>query len=583
MDRAFPLRISEAVHYNRDHWHQIQNHSSRTRTVLPIERATTPEASNHARKNTSMTIKTNRARGVRLLSAILTIVSAVAIEQVASAQNSIEVRAISPAAGLDDFYRLDVVQSVYLRVAEEDMRRMLSALPERIYVPASFRWRDVTVNKVAIRFKGNSSSAPSQRHKRSFLIRFSEYENDQRFLGLRRVSFDNGIQFGSVFSEPIITEILRHQGIKTHRCNYARLFLNDKYYGVYVNVERIDESFIEHHLPDANGMLFKVDEGGPGGNLQFLGDNPASYERAFEAETKSAKKGRDQLVEFIKMINQSPANDFAANLDSKMEVDDFLRTTAVMLFSGAFDQLTGWNPHNYYLYCDEKGDRWRYLPWDLDVGFCETAFGRVHVLADWNAAWPVVGQTPNPLMERIVSDPALLERYRQTARTILDEYFQPERLCTVIDARYALIKEDLLADPFPHQRVTNPSDQSYEDIVASMKEFVRKRYAAALQQLENPGQRPQIERRPDGPPPHLVEKIQRLHRRVQEMQRNGDDVLPIHQLMQHVGPLLQQGRANDAERLVVAALKLAGESPAKGKQESPRDERESRPTSNSGG
>ena len=41
--------------------------------------------------------------------------------------------------------------------------------------------------------------------------------------------------------------------------------------------------------------------------------------------------------------------------------DDFLRTTAVLLLSGAFDQLTGWNPHNYYLYYDGKHERWRSL------------------------------------------------------------------------------------------------------------------------------------------------------------------------------------------------------------------------------
>ena len=470
----------------------------------------------------------------------------------------------SADAGSDDFYRLDEVQSIHLSVAEDDLQRMRAALPERISVRASFRWRDISVENVAIRFKGNSSSGPSQQHKRSFLIKFNEYADDQRFLGLRRVSLDNGVQFGSVFSEPIITEILRDQGITTHRCNYAKLFLNGEYHGVYVNVERIDESFIEHNLPDANGLLFKVDEGGPGANLQFLGDDPSAYARAFEPETKSAKSEQHRLVEFIRMINQSKDSEFAANLDSKMESDDFLRVTAVMLFSGAFDQLTGWNPHNYYLYCDGKHDRWRYLPWDLDVGFSEGAFGRIHVLADWNAAWPVAGQMPNPLLERIVANPVLLRRYREAARIILDKYFEPARLCAIIDARYDLIKEDLLADPFPHRRITNPDDQSYEDIVASMKKFVRNRYTSARQQLESPGQRPQIVRRQNGPPPQLAERIQRLQRAAQEMQRNGEDVRPIHKLMQQVGPLLQQGRADEAERLIVEALKLAGESRGEG-------------------
>ena len=222
--------------------------------------------------------------------------------------------------------------------------------PKRVYVPASFRWRDVSVKKVAIRFKGNSSSNPNQQHKRSYLVKFDKYDDDGRFFGLRRVSFDNGVQFGSLFSEPIITEILRDQGIKTHRCNFAKLYLNGEYIGVYGNVERIDQSFIENHLPDPSGQLFKVDEGGPGANLQFLGDDPSAYKRAFEAKSKSAKKKRERLVDLIRFINGAEKNGFAAKLEAKLELDDFLQVTAVMLLSGAFDQLTGWNPHNYYLY-----------------------------------------------------------------------------------------------------------------------------------------------------------------------------------------------------------------------------------------
>lgn len=472
------------------------------------------------------------------------------------------------AQELDEFYRPDEVQSIDLRVAPEDMQRMLAELPKRIYVPATFRWRDISVEKVAIRFKGNSSSNPNQQHKRSFLIKFDKYEADGRFLGLRRISFDNGVQFGSLFSEPIITEILHDQGIKTHRCNYATIHLNGEYRGVYVNVERIDESFIEHHLPDPTGALFKVDEGGPGCNLQFLGDDPSAYERAFEPKNKAAKGEPAQLVEFIKTINQSKS-DSSPSLDSRMELDEFLRVTSVMLFSGAFDQLTGWQPHNYYLYHDGERDRWRYLPWDLDVGFSDMAFGRIPVIAEWNAAWPVPASgPPNPLLERIIADPKLLKRYRDSARTILDKYFEPERLCGIIDAKYELIREDLQQDPFPHRRVTVPADRGYDDVVESMKQFVRKRYASADQQLKNPGSRPksvpqqlgaQAGNRPRRMTPKLASKIQRIQRRAEVMRKKGDDLLPLQKLMRQVGPLLQQGKAAEAEKLIDAALELIGE------------------------
>lgn len=476
---------------------------------------------------------------------------------VASAQDS--TTSLVKSSELDDYYDLKTVQTIHLEVAPDDLKRLLAALPERISVPASFRWRDVSIPKVSVRFKGNSSSSPSQQHKRSYLVRFDDFEKDQRFLGLQRVSFDNAIQFGSVFSETIITEILRDLAIKTYRCNYSRLFLNGTYHGVYVNVERIDQSFIERNLPDPDGLLFKVDEGGPGANLQFIGDDPSQYKKAFEPQTKSAKNGTQQLVEFIKRINQSPETDIAAKLEQQLELDDFLKVSAVLLLAGAFDQLTGWGPHNYYLYQDRNNERWRYLPWDLDVGFSEMAFGKIKVLDDWNAAWPAAGQNPNPLVDRIVADPMLLQRYRDHARIILDKYFEPERLCSIIDARYALIKEDLAADPFPHRRVTNPEDRSYDDIVRSIKAFVRKRYASADQQLKNPGKRPDMVLPPHGPPQQLVAKIHRIQRGAEQMQRDGKNVRPIQKIMEKAGPLLGQGQLKEAEKLIDEALKLVGE------------------------
>lgn len=408
-----------------------------------------------------------------------------------------EKSAKSLKAARQKFYQSDVVQTIKLEIAEGQLKRMHAALPERIYVPATFTWRDSVVQNVAVRFKGNSSTRPEQRHKRSFLIKFDKYVDDQRFIGLQRASLDNGIQFGSLFSEPIVTEILRDLGVISHRANYAKLILNGKFHGVYVNVERIDQTFIDRNLPDKKGALFKIDLGGRGANLQFIGENPAAYRQAFERKTDSAKKNMPQLTDFIRFINQAPKDGFAKKLEAKLDVDSFMKVMPVMLYAGAFDQLTGWNAHNYYLYRDGDRDRWLYMPWDLDVGFFEVAFGKIHVLADWNAAWPIPAGVHNPLLERIVGDPDLLKRYRASAKQILEKYFEPERLTKVIDAKYGLIEQDLKSDPFPHNRATSGrAQEDYPSIVRSIKSFARKRYTSARQQLAAPGERPKPVRRP---------------------------------------------------------------------------------------
>jgi hypothetical protein len=387
----------------------------------------------------------------------------------------------------EQFYDPQTVQTIQLEIRADDLERLRGALPREIYVPGTFCWNGQKVENVGVRYKGNSLAGPDSPHKRSFLIAFSEFKSGQRFLGLRHVALDDGIQFGSVFSERLITDTLRGVGVKASRCNYTRLYLNGSYAGVYVNVERIDKTFIHGHFPADTGLLFKVHEGGPGAHLHYLGENPSLYQKSFELHAGKTAGAFRTLSEFIHAVDAPGGTE--AELRGLLDVDAFLKTTAVMLFAGAFDQYTGWGPHNYYLYQDPADRRWTYIPWDLDVGFADNAFGQVPVLDGWNAAWPapVPGR---PLMERLVTHTNLLGDYRTQASAILETWFKPEILIPKLRSLHRQIQADLAKDPYPPRRVTVPSDTGYEEILNSMESFIRKRYALARAQLDLPGDRP---------------------------------------------------------------------------------------------
>jgi hypothetical protein len=268
--------------------------------------------------------------------------------------------------------------------------------------------------------------------------------------------------------------------------------LNGKYHGLYTNVERIDTTFTRTHF-SAGGALYKNHMGGPGGNLEPVPPLPnpnAGRGLPFEPKSAAAHKDARDVLELIDRINKTSDEDFATVMEATIDMDAFLKTMAVMLFSGAFDQLTGWAPHNYYLYRDLQGGRWHYLPWDLDVGFADNAFRHVPVISGWHAAWPIMPRSPSPLVRRIIENPQLRSRYRREANLILENYFHPRVLLPKLDANYARIKEDLAQDPFPHRRATNPEDESYETILASIREFIHRRYAVARAQLDDPGPPP---------------------------------------------------------------------------------------------
>ena len=392
----------------------------------------------------------------------------------------------------DDFYERERVQEIRLTISELNLIKMKEALPERKYVPATLHWRNFRLENVGVRYKGNSSSRPHQRHKRGYLIKVNEFKKGTRFLKLRRIALDNGVQFGSLFSEPIVTDILRNLEIPASRFNYANLFINNEYQGVYGNVERIDESCIKRHFGSKKGPLYKVHMPGPGANFSYEGKDPAQYKKGFEPKNEAAEKSFDELIDLIREIEKDDKPNYEQTLIKHLMVEDFLKTTAVMLFAGCFDQLTGWNPHNYYLYRNPKTDRWSYIPWDLDVGFADHAFGNIPVIEGWHAAWPIPGGPPKPILENIVSNPSLLKKYRESASFILEKYFKPDQLYSKIDKLYALIEKDLVRDPYPAKRITNPKDTGYANIILSFKNFIDKRYQLARQQLDEPGPRPKI-------------------------------------------------------------------------------------------
>lgn len=121
------------------------------------------------------------------------------------------------------------------------------------------------------------------------------------------------MQFGSLFSEQLITSILYDLNIKASRCNFAKMHLNGKYHGVYVNVERIDSVFIKNNFADG-GALYKSDKGGAGGNLELviqLSDPNARRGLTLEPKSPSVHTDARDVLELISRINQTSDDDFA--------------------------------------------------------------------------------------------------------------------------------------------------------------------------------------------------------------------------------------------------------------------------------
>jgi spore coat protein CotH len=71
-------------------------------------------------------------------------------------------------------------------------------------------------------------------------------------------------------------------------------------------------------------------------------------------------------MEFSELCSQNDVALFRSKVGTYLDVEQFLRFIAVNAFTSNWDSYLG-GGHNFYLYLDPKDDKFRFIPWDLDL------------------------------------------------------------------------------------------------------------------------------------------------------------------------------------------------------------------------
>ena len=148
----------------------------------------------------------------------------------------------------------------------------------------------------------------------------------------------------SVIRAKLCWDILKKFEIPAPRSNHVELFINGEYYGLYINVEHIDEEFVESRFGNRGGNLFKCLWPA---DLNFFSSNPDDYKfvsgdrRAYDLRTNEEWDNYEDLYQFIYTLNTAPAEILECELEKIFNVEDFLKVLA-------FDVVTGnWDGYSY--------------------------------------------------------------------------------------------------------------------------------------------------------------------------------------------------------------------------------------------
>jgi parallel beta-helix repeat protein len=150
------------------------------------------------------------------------------------------------------------------------------------------------------------------------------------------------------------------ENIMSAKTNYATLFLNSKYHGVYLDVSQLDETFLrkEGYLP---GDIFGIDMSNENikNNITGLNMNESIYweiEANYDNDLERIKNNIEYFLINLNLSNQEFKNYYERHLGS-----DYLRYNSYLIFFG--DTHTSDNG-NLRIYYNPATEKYVHILWD---------------------------------------------------------------------------------------------------------------------------------------------------------------------------------------------------------------------------
>ncbi len=259
----------------------------------------------------------------------------------------------------------DVVHEIHLTFDQADYWTQLTDNFEDYddppYIEATFDWGSTHLETIGVRFKGNSSYWGYYGLKKSFKLDIDEFVAGQEIDGLDKLTLNNCYLDPSYVREKANYELCEALGMATCRTNFAALYINGTYWGLYLLVEQQDQEFIESRYGSAeDGNLWK---GEPYGTMEYLGPVESSYYDDYELKTNETANDWSDLVDLVDQINNTPVSVLKDSLHNRLDVNSALAMMAVDNYTVNLDCYVG-RCANYYFYHRDLDDRFVFTKWD---------------------------------------------------------------------------------------------------------------------------------------------------------------------------------------------------------------------------
>ena len=308
------------------------------------------------------------------------------------------------------------------------------------YLPARVFINDEDLGEVGLRKKGLIGSSSTQRP--SLKIKFNHSKKGRKYHGLERLTLNNNIQDPSLVKQYLSYKLFRKAGLPAPRCNFARVYVNGQYLGVYTNVESIRKQFLKRAFNDSDGDLY---EG-------MINDFREGMYETFEIKDGAGKKMKS-IVRAVKALSKE-GDDQLNELGQAIDIDQFINFWVLEIITGHWDGYNG-NLNNFFVYSSSEDKRLRFIPWGTD--------------GTWSMFNPFIGaktarmtNASSLLARTIYLHPETRKTYRTALTYHLEKTWNEEEILSDIKEIHTMVENHVIG-----------STKGLKEAAKNIREYIR--------------------------------------------------------------------------------------------------------------
>jgi spore coat protein H len=293
------------------------------------------------------------------------------------------------------------------------------------YAHATLQIDDWTFRDVAVRYKGNGSYLRATRagsDKISLKVDLNRHVKGQKLAGLTTLNFQNNITDIGWMNEAVAYRLYRDAGALAPRTTYAQVYLTvdgkseKRYLGLYSITENVDENFAEDRFGTRTGAIFK-----PSTQALFTDWGPdwPAYDQSYDPKTELTDAQKQRVIALGKLVSGASDEEFAANIQDYVDLDDFARYSAVLVWLANHDSLLQ-NGQNFYTYLHPATNRMHFIAWDQDFSFGNSRNPAWSIYAPWASG--------NRFLSRLHNLEAFRSKYLARMAEFSERLFVTDRL-----------------------------------------------------------------------------------------------------------------------------------------------------------